>query len=115
MASRSPSIEPIHPKANGAAVHQTAGRPHLSLNQSLGEVREQPENNNPHFELIDAPELARRWRLPESWIREQTRSRCADVIPHLRLGRYVRFEWGSPELAGWLTRRRYRKDGANFR
>ena len=93
------------PKTNGSAVHQTASRPHLSHNQSLGEPREQFENAKPHFELIDAPELARRWSLPASWIREQTRSRCADSIPHLRLGRYVRFEWGSPELAAWLARK----------
>ena len=29
----------------------------------------------------------------------------ADRIPHLRLGKYVRFRWGSPELAQWLARR----------
>ena len=97
------------PKVNGSAVLHTAWHRQPSTNQSLGEAREQRENASPHFELIDAPELARRWHLPESWIREQTRSRCPDAIPHLRLGRYVRFEWGSPELSGWLTRRRYRK------
>ena len=96
-------------KVNGSAVLRTASRPHLSHNQSLGEAREQPENASTHFELIDAPELATRWHLPASWIREQTRSRSSDPIPHLRLGRYVRFEWGSPELAAWLARRRYRK------
>ena len=108
MASRSQSPS-IYPKANGAAVQQTASRHHLSLNQSLGEAREQLENAEPPFELIDASELAIRWHLPASWIREQTRSRSVDPIPHLRLGRYVRFEWGSPELAAWLARRRYRK------
>jgi hypothetical protein len=91
------------------AVLQTARHSHLAPNQSLSNPREQSENDSPHFGLIDAPELARRWHLPESWIREQTRSRCADPIPHLRLGRYIRFEWGSPELTAWLARRRYRK------
>jgi len=51
-------------------------------------------------------ELARRWNLPATWIREQTRSRALDPIPHLRMGRYVRFEYGSPDLAKWLERRR---------
>ena len=57
------------------------------------------------YEIINAEELARRWSLPESWVRDQTRSRATDPIPHLRFGRYVRFRWGSPELNGWLERR----------
>ena len=106
--SHLPSLSRL-PSSNNSSVLQTASRPHLSPDQTLGETREQAENNSSHFELIDASELAMRWRLPESWIREQTRSRCADAIPHLRLGRYVRFEWGSPELSAWLDKRRYRK------
>ena len=60
-------------------------------------------------EIIDSAELATRWRVPESWIRNHTRSRTPreDRIPCLRLGRYVRFEWGSPQLAEWLARKRH--------
>ncbi len=58
-------------------------------------------------EIIDAKELARRWNVPASWIREYTRSdRTDDPIPHVRLGKYVCFEWGSPYLQQWLARRR---------
>lgn len=57
------------------------------------------------IELLDAKELARRWSLPESWVREQTRSRAADPIPCVRFGKYVRFRWGSPELEQWLKKR----------
>jgi hypothetical protein len=59
------------------------------------------------FELLTAEEFAERLRVPASWVREQTRSRAleGDPIPHLRLGRYVRFRWGSPELEAWLRRR----------
>lgn len=57
-------------------------------------------------ELIDSIELARRLTVPETWVREHVRSRVSDPIPHVRLGRYVRFEWGSPELEAWLARRR---------
>ena len=42
------------PKAKGSAVLQTAWHQHPSLNQPLGDARDQPENNSPHFELIDA-------------------------------------------------------------
>jgi hypothetical protein len=73
---------------------------------------EQLERSNstlgPFFEVLTAEELATRWRVPESWIREQTRSRCADPIPHVRLGRYVRFSWGSPDLNNWWARRQSR-------
>jgi len=59
----------------------------------------------PQFEFINCRELAKRWSLPESWIREQVRSRTDDPIPHVRFGKYVRFRWGSPELDGWAERR----------
>ena len=58
------------------------------------------------YEVIDAGELAKRWDLPESWIREQTRTRAGDPLPCIRFGRYVRFEWGSPKLTAWYDRRR---------
>ena len=56
------------------------------------------------FEVIDGPTLAARWKVPASWVRKY----CAspdDCIPHLKMGRYVRFLWNSPELAEWLQRR----------
>jgi len=54
-------------------------------------------------ELITADELAKRWNLPASWIRSHTRRRTLDEIPCIRLGRYVRFRWGSAELERWLA------------
>jgi hypothetical protein len=63
-------------------------------------------------ELLTPAELASRLRVPVSWIREGTRSRNLlgeDPIPHLRLGRYIRFQWGSPELEAWLKRRLFAK------
>jgi len=58
------------------------------------------------YEMIDSKELARRWCLPESWIRDQVRARAAaDPLPHARFGKYVRFLWGSEELEAWLRRR----------
>ncbi len=58
------------------------------------------------YEVIDSTELAKRWSLPESWIREQTRVRASDPIPCVRAGRYVRFEWGCPKLLAWWAKRR---------
>jgi hypothetical protein len=58
------------------------------------------------YEVINSRELAQRWGLPESWVRDNVRNRSTDPIPHLRFGRYVRFEFGSAELQQWLERRR---------
>lgn len=59
-----------------------------------------------NYEVVDSAGLAERWAVPETWIREQTRSRAEDAIPCVRLGRYVRFEFGSPALQEWWNRRR---------
>jgi hypothetical protein len=60
------------------------------------------------IEIIDSGELAKRWQVPESWVRSATRERTprAERIPCLRLGRYVRFEWGSSDLEKWLAAHR---------
>jgi hypothetical protein len=60
------------------------------------------------YKIGDSKELARIWGLPESWIRSQTRGRKSheQQIPHLRLGKYVRFELDSPQLEEWLNRHR---------
>jgi hypothetical protein len=72
---------------------------------------EQHPQPQPVFEVIDAPDLAARLKLPLSWIREQCRSRTSDKIPHSAFGRYKRFEWLSPDLIAWIARRRM-KPGA---
>lgn len=55
--------------------------------------------------FIDSEELARRWNVPASWVRDQVRRRAKDPLPHVNFGKYVRFRWGSPELQDWLARR----------
>jgi hypothetical protein len=56
-------------------------------------------------EVIDSTELAKRLNVPETWVRSRTNpKRTSDPIPHFRLGRYIRFPWGSEELREWLER-----------
>ena len=57
------------------------------------------------YAFIDCEELANRWSVPNTWVREYVRTRCEDPIPHVRFGKYVRFRWGSPELEAWAERR----------
>ena len=47
--------------------------------------------------LLRAGEVAERLGVPESWVRESARS---GAIPHVRLGRYIRFDLADVER--WL-------------
>jgi hypothetical protein len=58
------------------------------------------------IEIIDLAELARRWSVLETWVRVQVRRRVLDLIPHVRLGKYITFEYGSEPLNEWRARRR---------
>lgn len=75
-----------------------------------------PTNTPAQKEIIDSNELASRLQIPESWVRNHTRPRTPkeDRIPCVRLGRYVRFEWGSPQLEQWLANQRHQKGGEKW-
>ena len=78
------------------------------MTTEMADVLSMSQNSGKGVELIDSEELASRWKVPQSWVRSHTRARIAkeDRIPCIRLGRYVRFEWGSPRLAEWLAKKR---------
>ncbi len=78
------------------------------MNSETVDVPLMSHNSVGAAELIDSAQLAARWQVPESWIRSHTRNRTPkeDRIPCIRLGRYVRFRWGSAELEKWLANRR---------
>ncbi len=77
------------------------------MSQEITDVPLMSQASGNGAELIDSVELAVRWRVPESWIRNHTRARTPrdQRIPCIRLGRYVRFRWGSSELEKWLDSR----------
>jgi excisionase family DNA binding protein len=51
--------------------------------------------------LLTAAEVAERLNVPESWVRQESRE---GRMPHVRLGRYVRFDW--PAVVEWLEEQR---------
>jgi hypothetical protein len=55
-------------------------------------------------EVVDCHRIATELSVPVTWVYERTRRRCEDPIPHVRLGKYVRFLLGSPELTAWFSR-----------
>ena len=76
------------------------------MNQAIigGEASLHPSVRT-NYEIIDSRQFAARLNVPETWVREHTRKRTKDQIPHLKLGKYCRFLWGSPELEAWLESR----------
>jgi hypothetical protein len=69
------------------------------------DLREGPTRILESCEFIDSSELASRLHVPVTWVRDQVRSRMEDPLPHVHLGKYVRFLWGSSELEDWISRR----------
>ena len=43
-------------------------------------------------DLMTVEEVARRLKVPPSWIYRRTRLRGSDRIPHVKLGKYLRFD-----------------------
>ena len=45
-------------------------------------------------ELITVQELAKRLKVPVSWVYQRTRL-GQEAIPHVKMGKYVRFDWAA--------------------
>ena len=43
-------------------------------------------------ELITVQELAKKLKVPVSWVYQRTRL-GQEAIPHVKMGKYVRFDW----------------------
>lgn len=50
----------------------------------------------------DTKTLAEYLAVPASWIYERTRRNAPETIPHLKLGKYVRFNPESEAFQAWL-------------
>jgi len=51
-------------------------------------------------EYLTVDELARRLKVPRSWIYSRTRMRGPKAIPYQRVGKYLRFVWR--DVKEWL-------------
>lgn len=52
-------------------------------------------------ELLTVSEIAKTLKVPVSWIYERSRRRGSERIPHIKLGKYLRFEITA--VQNWLT------------
>lgn len=80
-------------------------RSEFAMDASTNDISLQLSERRPEYEFLDCKQLAERWNVPETWIRERVRRRSADPLPHVRFGKYVRFRWGATELEEWAQRR----------
>ena len=51
-------------------------------------------------ELLTVSQIASALKVPVSWVYERTRRSGSDRIPHLKLGKYLRFRWSA--VRQWL-------------
>ena len=55
--------------------------------------------------LLTVREVAETFQVPVSWVYERTRRRGQDCLPHIKLGKYLRFELKA--VREWLGQRRH--------
>lgn len=53
-------------------------------------------------ELMTVSEIASLLKVPVSWVYERTRRRGIEQLPHVKLGKYLRFSL--PEIKEWLNK-----------
>jgi hypothetical protein len=64
-------------------------------------------------DFLDFRGLAAKLGTSEQWVRRNVRrTYTRDPIPHLRFGRWIRFVWDSPEMQGWIERRKTTTEAA---
>ena len=51
-------------------------------------------------ELMTVSEIAEFLKVPVSWVYERTRRRGIERLPHVKLGKYLRFSM--PQIKKWL-------------
>lgn len=55
-------------------------------------------------ELMTVSETAALLKVPVSWVYERTRRRGSERLPHMKLGKYLRFS--KSEVEEWLSKQR---------
>ena len=66
-------------------------------------------NNLDAKDILTVIELAKRLKVPPSWVYEKSRARgqfAGEPLPVLRCGKYLRFSW--PDVVEWLRANRGR-------
>jgi excisionase family DNA binding protein len=93
------AAQPARPRASGDVGVQSNAAP-VDVAAVARAVAAELAAAPPPDALLDAAGAARLLGVPESWVRQEAR---ADRIPHVRLGKYVRFD--REALLAWAAGR----------
>jgi excisionase family DNA binding protein len=77
--------EPTAPNVSPTSERFDPALTGISTEATGGDAREKSH-------LLTVKEVAELLHVPVSWVYERTRRRGSDQLPHLKLGKYVRFE-----------------------
>lgn len=76
----------------------------IDLDRILGRPKAAPLTDS---DFLDFAGLAAKLGTSKEWVRRNVRrTYTRDPIPHLRMGRMIRFVWDSPEMQEWIERRK---------
>jgi len=70
------------------------------INEVLALEGAMENDNTLNDELLTVSEIASALKVPVSWVYERTRRSGGDRIPHIKLGKYLRFRWAA--VRQWL-------------
>lgn len=68
---------------------------------SIEQMGDRMESNDWNRDLMTVAEIAHVLHVTTSWVYERTRRRGKDRLPHIKLGKYLRFEIG--DVRDWLN------------
>jgi excisionase family DNA binding protein len=74
---------------------------HLNAELNHAAAREGKRQRN---QLLTVHEVAQLLHVPTSWVYERTRRRSSEQLPHVKLGKYLRFEEAT--IAEFIQRQR---------
>jgi excisionase family DNA binding protein len=55
-------------------------------------------------QILTMAEVAGRLKVSKRWVYEKCRHRCQNPLPAIRIGRYLRFDWG--DVSAWLCQQK---------
>jgi len=64
--------------------------------------------SNEHGDLLTVEEVAKLLRVPTSWVYRKSRARTQERLPHVKLGKYLRFY--KVDVLNYIEKMRRKKD-----
>jgi excisionase family DNA binding protein len=104
------ALQSLSPNPNSAVTNH-------AMSRASGETSSEADTDQQGFatggevaeNLLTVKEVAATLKVPCSWVYERTRRRGHDCLPHIKLGKYLRFR--SSDLIAFLNRQSMKQGG----